>query len=368
MLRPDTQKYKLLEMIGISGEFPSDQLPRLFDTPAYTEKLITELRADKLIRLHYKDRLRGYRLKKRAKELLLSHNPLRFQCCLTGNSETNAVRSEPQRRLRLYQKAQTYVTLSHAGIPFFADDKPPLFSESFPKEQMNLQDIPCFYSSREIKELGDETTKIRNSRSIGILMAPHCVYCVYNTGSSLMKWEYQAEVRLNAFLQHYLKLRLYNGQPDIRAIVFGNDMDMAFQLMKSTGGKQRGLFMLNTSFHDFYFLPSNAKGELLLKLLMNPKLTARLNQLLLSVLEACQGDTRFEYDAVTPDGIPTLLAYDFDMQRINRFNTGLNVFGMSGNLICFDFQIPVLEKYIDSNVHFSSIDLAKFRKEFLNEP
>ncbi len=41
---------------------------------------------------------------------------------------------------------------------------------------------------------------------------------------------------------------------------------------------------------------------------------------------------------------------------------------MSGNLICFDFQIPVLEKYIDSNVHFSSIDLAKFRKEFLNEP
>ena len=183
-----------------------------------------------------------------------------------------------------------------------------------------------------------------------------------------MKWEYQAEVRLNAFLQHYLKLRLYNGQPDIRAIVFGNDMDMAFQLLKSTGGKKRGLFMLDTSFHNFYFLPSNAKGELLLKLLMNPKLTARLNQLLLSDLEACQSDARFEYDAVTPDGIPTLLAYDFDMQRINRFNTGLNVFGMSGNLICFDFQIPVLEKYIDSNVHFSSIDLDKFRKEFLNEP
>lgn len=62
-------------------------------------------------------------------------------------------------------------------------------------------------------------------------------------------------------------------------------------------------------------------------------LVARLNQLLISDLEACQGDTRFEYDAVTPDSIPTLLAYDFDMQRINRFNTGLNVFGMSGNLI-----------------------------------
>ncbi len=55
-----------------------------------------------------------------------------------------------------------------------------------------------------------------------------------------MKWEYQAEVRLNAFLQHYLKLRLYNGQPDIRAIVFGNDMDMALQLLKISAGNFAG--------------------------------------------------------------------------------------------------------------------------------
>ena len=60
------------------------------------------------------------------------------------------MRSEPQRRLRLYQKAQTYISLSHAGIPFFADDKPPLFRESYPKEQMTLQDIPCFYDSRTV--------------------------------------------------------------------------------------------------------------------------------------------------------------------------------------------------------------------------
>ena len=75
-----------------------------------------------------------------------------------------------------------------------------------------------------------------------------------------------------------------------------------------------------------------------------------------------------EHDAISPDGCPTLLAYDFDMQRINRFNTGLNVLKLSGNVICFDFQIPVLEKYMGDKVQFSSIDLAKFRKEFLHEP
>lgn len=94
MLRPDTQKYQLLELIGISGEFPADQLNRLFYSSSYAEKVITELKADKLIRTHYKDRLRGYRLTKRAKEMLLYQNPLRFQFFLTGNTETNHIRSE----------------------------------------------------------------------------------------------------------------------------------------------------------------------------------------------------------------------------------------------------------------------------------
>lgn len=51
MLRPDTQKFRLLELIGICGEFPADQLNRLFTSPSYAEKIITELKAEKLIHL-----------------------------------------------------------------------------------------------------------------------------------------------------------------------------------------------------------------------------------------------------------------------------------------------------------------------------
>lgn len=354
-------------MIGISGEFPANQLSRLFDTPTYTEKMITELKADRLIRCHYRDGLRGYRLTKQSKEMLLSYNPSRFSSYLEGVVETNHIRSEPQRRLRLYQKAQTYLTLSHAGIPFFPDEKPPIFSEYSRDKNIQFPTLPCYYSSREIKELGDETTKIRNSRCIGSLLTRHGVYCIYNTGSGLMKWEHRTEVRLTAFLQHYLKGLLYTGQPPIRAVMFGDTMDVALQLMTSTGGHRRSLFMLDKSFDHFHFLPSSPEGEPVLKLLANPELLTKLNQLLLSDQEKSRGDIPMEYDAVSLDGSPTLLAYDFDMQRINRFNTGLNVYGMSGNLICFDFQIPVLEKYMSSNVRFSSIDLTKFRREFLHE-
>ena len=198
-------------MIGMCGEFPADQLNRLIPSASYAEKLITDLKAEHLIRTHYRDALRGYRLTKAAKEMLLSVSPLRFQCYLTGNTETNLIRSEVSRRIRLHQKAETYLTLLHAGIPFYPDVKPDIFCNHREAGSIGMRSLPLFYASREIKELGPETTKIRNSRSMGILMAPQCVYVLYNTGNGVLKWEYRTEVRLNAFLQHYLQGYPYNG-------------------------------------------------------------------------------------------------------------------------------------------------------------
>ena len=137
-------------------------------------------------------------------------------------------------------------------------------------------------------------------------------------------------------------------------MMFGDTMETALRLLTSTGGYRRSLFMLDDSFEHFHFLPSNDQGETLLKLLVKPEMIATLDRLLLSDQENLKGDIPFEHDAVTSNEMPTLLAYDFDMQRICRFNKGLDVYGMSGNLICFDFQIPVLKKFMtDSNISLS---------------
>ena len=260
------------------------------------------------------------------------------------------------------------MTLSHAGIPFFPDEKPLLFSESGEAATFPMRSLPLFYSSREIKELGAVTTKIKNSRSMGILMAPHCVYAVYNTGNTLLKWEYKTEIRLNAFLQHYLQGLPYHGPPTVYAIMTGSDMDMAFRLLTSTGGYKKTLFMLDTAYEHFYFLPNNSYGEYLLRLLVQPQRMMQLNQLLLSDCFPQREDLPIEHDGIDSQEKPILLAYDFDMQRINRFNTGLNVYGLSGNLICFDFQLPCLKKYLTADIHFSSIDFQKFKRRFFNEP
>lgn len=354
-------------MTALCGEFPAEQLYRLIPSQSYAEKTITQLKNEKMLRIHYKDKLRGYRLTKRAKQYLLETNPHRFSFYLTGNTDTNLIRSEPPRRLRLHQRAEGYLTLLHAGIRLFPDEKPAFFTNQM-HQPLSLRSCPLFYTSREIKQLGEETTKIRNSRSLGILLTSQCAYVLYNTGTTLMKWEYRTEIRVNAFLQHYLKGNPYPHIPEIRAIIFGRNMETVLPLLTSTGGYKKSLFMLDTSYEHCHFVPSNPEGEALLKLLYSPKLSKNLHQLLCSDLEPKNPQLAVEHDAVTSEGELVLIAYDFDMIRINKFNTGLNLFGYSGVLIAFDFQLPVLKQYLSADIQYTGIDFLKFKRRFFHEP
>ena len=87
----DTQAYRLLELVAVSGELPADQIARLSGGNSYKETVITLLKENKLIRIRTfcRDKLRGYRLTRRLKSLLLSDNPERFDFYLTGKAETN---------------------------------------------------------------------------------------------------------------------------------------------------------------------------------------------------------------------------------------------------------------------------------------
>ncbi len=355
-------------MTALSGEFPADQLSRLIPSQAYAEKVITQLKAEKLLRIHYRDKLRGYRLTKKSKEMLLQDNAARFTFYLTGNTETNQVRSELTRRLRLHQKAEVYITLHHAGIPIYPDAKPVLFSSKHPVSSVSMQSFPLFYSSREIKQLGADTKKIKNSRSMGVLLAEKYIYVLYNTGSSLLKWEYRTEIRVNAFLQYYLRGNPYPQPPEVRAIMLGRDMGTALRLLTSTGGYKKSLFMLDTSYEHFHYIPNIPEGEVLLKLLCDTNLQQKLNRLLGSDLLPPNDRLAIEHDALTSAGDAVLFAYDFDMIRINKFSTSLNLFGYSGVMIAFDFQMPVLKEYLGTRLQYSSIDLQKFRRGFLHEP
>lgn len=368
-----TAAYRLLSLTALSGECSPDILSRLGIGPSYGEKLVTKLKDEGLLKTHYKDRLRGYRLACGGKKLLLAQNPERFSFYLSGNTETNHPRSGYPRRLRLQQASHIYAMLLNAGITFFRDEKPLIFREEPQAGESVRMPLPIFYHSREVKELGTEAVKIGNSRIMGILFAPGCIYALFHTGTAPIKWEYQTELRVKTFLSHHVSRGIlsrgsiepcYHPDTPIRLLFIGSGMDTALKLMESTGGFQKSYFCLDSSFDYFHYVPDDAAGETTLRLLCSPALQKALRSLLLSDLQPPCPDYGLEHDAVS-EGMPVLLAFDFDMLRLSRFRTALSFHGLNGNLICFDFQEPVLRQYFGDAAAIETIDLYKFERRFL---
>lgn len=77
----------------------------------------------------------------------------------------------------------------NAGVSVFPWEKPALFTPTPPAAVLHI-DQPTYYSSREVKELGAQSTKIRGSRSTGLLLTDNIIFTIYNTGPYVMKWEY----------------------------------------------------------------------------------------------------------------------------------------------------------------------------------
>lgn len=360
-----TQAGQLLELIAISGDFPVDLLSRLPGGTSYKESVVKVLKRKGFLRSFYRDSLRTLRLTAGAKSMLLSRMPERFSFYLTGNADTNLLKGEITRRLRLYQIAVVYINMKQAGVHIYRDDKPKVFSTAV--SPVPLIGEPVFYSSREVKEMGMEATKIRGSRMAGVLLAASGIYTVYNSCRSLTKWEVRSELRVKALLQIELCQRRLSGQyamEQVSALLFGDRMELAEQIL--TGGRtgRESYFILDGNYEHFYFFTNDRFGEVLLKLLCSPEQTAELNQILSQGLTSRELGWHIENDAIDSAGEPILFGYFFDMPRIARFCTGLELQQKNGTLICFDFQKEALLRCCGSRVRFQTIDFEKFERRF----
>lgn len=365
-----TQAYQLLELIAVCGELPAAAISRLPITESYRYKVVSGLKSKKLIRLYGRDGVRAYRLTASAKAFLIRQNPERFGFFLEGNAEQNTYRSELTRRLRLHASAQTYITMRNTGVKFFRDEKPALF-ESSPGAAVSQPSEAVYYSSREIKAVGAESKKILSSRASGILFSEDCVLLTYNTGQTIMKWEHQTELRLRSFVDTWFchnPIRAWYNSGNIIGLMLGDDMETAQQLLTSTGGYRQSGFRLDGSFDRFWFCPNTPEGETQLQILLSGPVYGEIRQLLLSDLMPKTKNTAIEHDAWISKSKPVLLALDFDMPRIKRFHDALELFGKTGQLFCFDFQVPALRTYMGPLAEIKSVSLEKTRRRFLDVP
>ncbi len=360
-----TQKRKFLELAAISGEFPAELLSHLQGSPSYKETIIWSLKKEKLLKTYYRDKLRGYRLGTRAKAALLSEAPERFSFFLTGNTDTNLLKSELSRRLRLHRLAETYVFMQNANVSIFRDEKPDIFSGNAPSA-VRLA-VPSFYNSREIKEIGMEAVKISGSRMMGALLAPSGLFLVYNSGPYTARWDYRAEQRAKTLIENFVFFRCFPGQHSLlsaQGILLASGMEPFFQLLSGADSGNRCFFLLDGNYEHFYYFTRDHPGETLMRLLCDPDKTASLNALLSQDLEPSVPGLLLENDAVDSRGNPVLFGYFLDIPRISRFLSGLQLQERTGTLICFDFQRDILNRLCGEYVQLQSVSFEKFERRF----
>lgn len=366
---PGTQGRLLLELAAVSGDFPVRLLKCLPGQPAYRESLVKKLKKAGMLRTFYRDGLRTLRLGWPAKELLLEENPERFSFFLTGMAETNRLKSEKTRRLRLCRMAAMYTVMQNAGVEIFRDRKPPVFSLEFSGRERIRE--PCYYGSREVKEIGLDTVKIRSSRMTGMLLTEETGYVIYHCGESLMKWGSREELRLKIFLQMEMNGRRLGGQygPDgLEAILFADRIGLSVELMQ-TEKKDGAYFLFDGNYEHFYFLTNDHYGEVLLRLLCCTEKKRELEELMRTGLVE-KGENGTWQDALEQDGTPVLFGWLLDLPRIAGFLKMLAFRNLSGKIICFDFQRDVLETCCVSRgaaLEFETIDFKKFERRFFGD-
>ncbi|MDE6640417.1 MAG: hypothetical protein K2K63_07830 [Acetatifactor sp.] len=363
--KKDTQAYQLLELVAVCGELPAELIYRLTGSTSYKETVTWLLKKEKLLRVYYKDKLRGYRLGRRAKEILLSDNPKRFSFYLSGNVDTNLLKSEVTRRIRLHRIAEVYVAMQNAGVAVFRDEKPKVFAPEMP--YCGKLEGTAFYSSREVKELGIESVKIKGSRMAGLLLAPGNAFITYNSGSYMAKWDYRAEQRTKALMQIVLcrgSAGLGYAPNKICGLLFGNSMEPFYQILSSADSSARCFFLLDGNYEHFYYLTNDRRGEVMLKLLCDTNGRGELDRILSQGLNTGEPYGMIENDAVDKNGAPVLFGYLPDIPRIHRFCNALQLQGRQGTLICFDFQREVLERCYGGFVAFETISFEKFERRF----
>ena len=361
----ETLRERLLSLIAVCGELPADQIKRIPGGDEYKQNIIKQLKKRKQIKTFYKDGLRGYRLLLPTKELLLRQNPNRFNFYLTGVNETNHIRSEITRRLRLHRLAETTVSMLNSGAEIYRDNKPDIFSPIYTPTEITS---PSFYNSREIKELGIDTIKINGARAMGVLLTENNVFSVYNLGDSMMKWDYKAEMRFKAMMQTTLcqnRLSRQYSTDSIQGVIFGNSMEFVSDILSQTRNKE--YFILDGGYDHFYYLTNDRKGERILSVLCYPEVVKMFHSTLGSDFNKQDPTFPVENDAIDKKGNPVLFACICDLPRINRFVNAVKSQHRHGIIVGFEFQEDVLSRLCPEQIEFESISFEKWERNYFDE-
>ena len=342
-------KDEILHLTALSGEISPIALSLLERSPKYVQNCLYDLMQDNMLLYCCLNELEGYRLKPKGKHYLAGTYPNRFADFFTVGNGTNKVRLDLIHRRRNLHSSEIVTMMYKNGIAVFPDEKPQLYA---PFTDSSQSSQARYYTSYEVKNIGEDGIKINNTLFNGLLRCLSGDYLLYNMGSGLIKWETASERRAVFMLSSIL-------QAKIKQIMLGHSMALAWDMLNSEGGRQHQYFRIDEMADSVYYIPITAEGDFLLRINCLTDSMHRLKYSVLQKIDIQPCPNSLDCDGYTDANTAVLFACDMDLKRIHNLKFGLEARGLKSTIICFDFQAELLNRYFGDLATIRTIDAQK---------
>ena len=373
-IRPGSHVHTLILLLSFVGEFPMSSLHLLGSVRSYKD-LIRKLNQEQEFRFHDTDfrmtcrlltvsgkkKYKTVRFHKSALPLLQNFDGRAYQYYLDAFRD-HSFSGNQNHVDRNHRIAETALMCMKAGIEARPTESAYLMSTEVRHLQVQK---PYFYLARELKQVNAyELNKIRFTRLAGAIVYPGGAYAVYNNRDQMLNWMGEGERKIRNHL-HSIFTPLYNFSFPLReaAVMFGNSYDVALEMMeelRQTQQMDNGLFATYT---NIFFIPMDAFGVRLLRIITVPNWPERIMKGLFKPEVRSYGRGSFTYDAYD-NGVYFLSFLDGDLWRLFRFREAILDREGSFLVICFQEQIPFLKKYLGDKVTLSTVKMEAVERVF----
>ena len=267
-------KDEILHLAALSGEISPFALSRLDRSPKYIQNCLYDLMQDNMLIYCSKDDLEGYRLKPQGKHYLARTYFNRFADFFTVGNKANKVRLDLIHRRRNLHSSEVITMMYKNGAAIFPDDKPKLYA---PLADSSQSSQSSYYTSYEVKDIGEDGIKINNTRFNGLLRchAGDFLLRMNFLSDSMKRLKYSVLQKMN--LQPCPNSLDCDGYADDRtAVLFACDMDLKRIRNLKAGAEPKSLNLIIICFDFQAELLSRYYGNLATIRTIDTRKTAEL--------------------------------------------------------------------------------------------
>jgi hypothetical protein len=348
--------HQLLEILSVVGELPTSALSligneRTLKILIHKLESLEEIRVDnhnfhtKLFSVSGKRNARTIRLSKGALPILsaMDENAAGYYADVFGKRNFSGGEMHLDRNHRVAESVAMSVSAGFAYKPYA------LPRLSLTEKARRIPNMPCFYLARELKQTGnEELNKTCYSRFIGALFYNGGGYAVYNTRGSVMKWSAAGERKIVGLLTDVARMNAGLREID-SALLLGSDESVALRTIMESDKSRHQSGRMDRVYQHIYFIPLNADGIRLLKILTLPDWNEKLLDSLFEKAQRPKGFGFMEYDAYS-DGKYVYSHLDGDLTRLIRFKSGLESTSEAFEILCYPWQEAFLQEYLGFRV------------------